>query len=42
MKRIFKTVGFIDSMIAAASFRDMVNITHFPQLSHTKANPKRP
>ena len=40
MKRIFKTVGFIDSMIAAASFRDMVEYYSLPQLSHTKANPK--
>ena len=40
MNRIFKTVGFIDSMIAIASYRHMLNYYSIPKLSHTKSNPK--
>jgi DNA mismatch repair ATPase MutS len=40
MIRIFKIVGFLDSMIAAASFRDMVDYYSLPKLSLDKGNPK--
>lgn len=40
MNRIFKTVGFIDSMIAIASFRDMVDYYSIPHLTKTKNHPK--
>lgn len=40
MIRIFKITGFIDSMIAVASFRDMMDYYSIPQLYHAKGNPK--
>lgn len=40
MIRIFKTVGFLDAMIAAASFRDMVEYFCIPELSDDYGNPK--
>lgn len=40
MNRIFKTVGFIDSMIAVASYRQMLSYYVVPNLSHTKTKPK--
>lgn len=40
MVRIFKIVGFLDSMIAAASFRDMVEYYSIPKLTLDKGNPK--
>lgn len=36
MNHIFKTVGFIDAMIAAASFREMVDYYSLPKLSPSK------
>ena len=40
MIRIFKTVGFLDAMIAAASFREMVEYFCIPELSDDYGNPK--
>ncbi|TAH72193.1 MAG: hypothetical protein EWM47_03695 [Anaerolineaceae bacterium] len=40
MLRIFKIVGFLDSMIAAASFRDMVEYYSIPKLYQDKSHPK--
>ena len=40
MNRIFETVGYIDSMIAIASYRDSLDYYCLPQLSMTNKNPK--
>lgn len=40
MYRIFKIVGFIDSMIATASYREMVEYYSLPKLSLAKGSPK--
>lgn len=40
MYRIFKIVGFIDSMIAVASFREMLDYYSIPNLSMAKDKPK--
>lgn len=40
MVRIFKVTGFLDSMIAAASFRDMVEYYSIPKLTLDRGNPK--
>lgn len=40
MNRLFKIVGFIDSMIAAASYRDMLDYYVVPKLSVAKGRPK--
>lgn len=40
MVRIFKIVGFLDSMISVASFREMIDYYSIPQLSYAKASPK--
>jgi len=39
MLRIFKVVGFLDSMIAAASYRDMLDYYCIPRLSQDKGHP---
>lgn len=39
MVRIFKMVGFLDSMVAAASFREMMDYYSIPQLSESKGSP---
>lgn len=39
MLRIFKIVGFLDSMIAAASYRDMMDYYCLPILSQDKGRP---
>ena len=39
MLRIFKIAGFLDSMIAAASFRDMVKYYSVPKLYHNNSRP---
>ncbi|NLJ95600.1 MAG: hypothetical protein GX321_00475 [Clostridiales bacterium] len=40
MNRIFETVGFIDSMIAIASYRDSLDYYSLPELSMNKQHPK--
>jgi DNA mismatch repair ATPase MutS len=39
MIRIFKIVGFLDSMIATASFRDMMEYYCIPELYHDNSHP---
>lgn len=40
MNRIFNITGFLDSMVAAASFREMVEYYSVPKLTLTTGNPK--
>lgn len=40
VNRIFETVGFIDSMIAIASYRHMLDYYSLPNLSKAKTNPE--
>lgn len=40
MLRIFNITGFIDSMIASASFRDMIDYYCLPKLTHSNNRPQ--